>query len=76
VGTLRRAFLTEKEKEERRLKRALEKAERQLARYQQREEKELLKVAEKEAREQARAVARASASKNIADDLRVRAETL
>ena len=33
-------MLTEKEKEERRLKRALEKAERELAKHQQREDKE------------------------------------
>lgn len=38
--TVCRGVLTEKEKEERRLKRALEKAERELAKHQQREDRE------------------------------------
>lgn len=68
----RRASLTEKEKEERKLKRAVEKAERQLAKYQQREEKELLKLAEKEAREQAKQATKVATSKHITDDLKAR----
>lgn len=73
---LRRAFLSEKEKEERKLRRALEKAERQLAKHQQREGKELLKLAEKEARSIAKAATSRSASKSPSDDLQVRVRVI
>ncbi len=66
-----RAFLTEKEKEERKLQRALAKAERQLAKHQQREEKELLKVAEREARSIVKAASPRKASKMPSEDLQV-----
>lgn len=68
---MRRAFLTEKEKEERKLQRALAKAERQLAKHQQREEKELLKLAEREARSIVKAASPRNASKMPSEDLQV-----
>ena len=68
---MRRGPLSEKEKEERKLKRALEKAERQLAKHQQREDKELLKLAEREARSIVKAASPRNASKLPADDLQV-----
>ncbi|BDA50716.1 probable tyrosine-protein kinase BAZ1B at N-terminal half [Coccomyxa sp. Obi] len=66
-----KAFLSEKEKEERKLQRALAKAERQLAKHQQREEKELLKLAEREARSIVKAASPRNASKMPSEDLQV-----
>lgn len=67
----RRAVLTEKEKEERRLKRAVEKAERQLAKIQQREDKELSKLAEKDAKKEAPKPPGRAQKPHITDDVLV-----
>jgi hypothetical protein len=67
-----RGNLTDKEREERRLRKELEKAERLLSKHQAREEKENVKQAEREERDRARDVARRNASRMAMEDLQVR----
>lgn len=67
-----RGPLTDKEREERRLRKELEKAERLLSKHQARESKENEKQAEKDERDKAREVARRNASRMAMEDLQVR----
>ena len=69
---LGRGPLTEKEREERRLRKELEKAEKLLSRHQAREDKENVKQAEKEERDKAREVTRRNASRMAMEDLQVK----
>jgi len=68
----RRGPLTDKEREERRLRKELDKAERLLSKHQAREDKETVKNAIQEEREKAREVTRRNASRMAMDDLQVK----
>ena len=67
-----RGPLTDKEREERRLRKELDKAERLLSKHQAREDKETVKNAIQEEREKAREVTRRNASRMAMDDLQVK----
>lgn len=69
--SLSRGPLTEKEREERRLRKELEKAEKLLSRHQAREDKENVKQAQQEERDKAREVTRRNASRMAMEDLQV-----
>ena len=67
-----RGPLTDKEREERRLRKELEKAEKLLSKHQAREDKESVRQAERDERDKAREVTRRNASRMAMEDLQVR----